>query len=308
VTEEANNKIDLDKAIIQELEMTLLKQNQLRAHILRLDLIHPVLSGNKWFKLKYYMDEIKEKNFKKVLTFGGAFSNHIIATAFAAKQSGIESIGIIRGEKPATLSHTLKQAAAYGMKFKFVDRKWYASKSEPENKTVLQNEFNDAYIIPEGGAGKNGIKGSKEILLLTPKQNYTHIVCAIGTGTMYLGLVNSSVAGQEIIGITILKGMNDMMDELIKRIEDPLKIKFCKIFYEYHFGGYAKKSSALFHFMNSFYQQTTIPTDFVYTGKLFFAFNDLVGKKYFAPGSKILLIHSGGLQGNQSLPPGNLLF
>jgi 1-aminocyclopropane-1-carboxylate deaminase len=282
-----------------------LTEKNIRADVLRLDKIHPVISGNKWFKLKYYLQEAQEKNHKTILTFGGAYSNHIIATACAAKEFGLKSIGIIRGEKPIELSHTLQQAKNYGMQLEFISRDEYKTKNENSFQNVLVEKFPGCFIIPEGGAGENGIKGSAEILNYINPNDYTHILCAVGTGIMFAGLINPSSEKQKTIGICVLKGMHNEYKELINDIK---KRDNCAINHDYHFGGYAKKNDALIKFMNDFYLQTKIPTDFVYTSKLFYAMLDLVKKKYFDPGSKLLIIHSGGLQGNASLVSGTLIF
>ena len=273
--------------------------------MLRLDKIHPVISGNKWFKLKYYLENFKKNNFYGILTFGGAYSNHIIATAYAAKLAGIKCKGIIRGETPPELSHTLKECIKYGMQLEFVTRENYRQK----NLLIERGQnFPGYYTIPEGGAGPLGEKGCREILDLVNKETYSHFACAVGTGTMFIGLANSSLPQQHIIGISVLKGMKNLTDQFNELVYQPEKIKYSKIFYDYHGGGYARYTPELFSFMNDFYLQTGIPTDFVYTGKLVYAIKDLVKKGYFPLGSRLLIIHSGGLQGNISVPKGTLIF
>lgn len=280
----------------------------IQADVLRLDKIHPVISGNKWFKLKYYLSDAMVQKKQTIISFGGAYSNHIVATACAAKEAGFASVGIIRGEPSTDPSPALQTAAAYGMQLQFIDRIAYRHKTEPAFLDTLSEKFPSPYIIPEGGSGEAGIKGSEEILGLTEKNRYSHVFCAIGTGTMFLGLVNAIVPGQHVHGICVLKGMRNLPDELGKRLADPLKINQCTIHNEYHFGGYARKNAELIHFMNQLYAKTGIPTDFVYTAKLFYAVIDLAGKDELKPGSKLLIIHSGGLQGNRSLPAGTLNF
>jgi 1-aminocyclopropane-1-carboxylate deaminase len=278
---------------------------KLHVEVLRLDNIHPVISGNKWFKLKYYLGDALTKQADTIITFGGAWSNHIIATAYAAKVFGLKSVGVIRGEKPGRLSQTLQDASGYGMTLEFISRSDYALKNDDSMRRVFEEKFGNMFLIPEGGAGVLGIKGSKEILSQVELEKYSHIMCAIGTGTMFTGIVNSSLASQQIIGINVLKGMNFIPEQFI---EHPSKASNCKIFDNYHFGGYAKKTAGLIGFMNDFYKTTGIPTDFVYTGKLVFALFDLINLNFFPAGSKVLVIHSGGLQGNLSLPSKTLLF
>jgi len=276
--------------------------------VLRLDTIHPVISGNKWFKLKNYLLDAIQKGHDTIITFGGAYSNHIIATACAAKEYGFNAIGVIRGEESPQLSHTLQLAREYGMKLRFIGRDQYKKmRDSVDEYEELLEKFHGAYIIPEGGQGKQGIKGSEEIMGLARK-NYSHIICAIGTGTMYIGLANAMDKAQYIIGIPVLKGMADLLSQFEPYLDDPGKINQCSIQYDYHFGGYAKRKPELIDFMNRMYAETAIPTDFVYTGKLFYATTDLIERNYFGPGTKLLVIHSGGLQGNHSLSPGTLNF
>ena len=300
--------INIENITIDELHLPELSGKNLHADVLRLDKIHSVISGNKWFKLKYYLQEAVEKKCKTIITFGGAYSNHIIATAFAAKEFHLKSIGIIRGEEPSQLSHTLILAKEYGMDLIFISRNEYSKKDDDDFINKLQLKYPDSLIIPEGGAGIKGIAGSSEILKLTNSNVYTHILCAIGTATTFLGLANAANLNQQIIGICVLKGMNDLLQQKKNFLKDEKQVNNCYINYDYHFGGYAKMNDELFHFMNSFYHKTGVPTDFVYTAKLFYAVFDLIKKDFFPHASKLLIIHSGGLQGNDSLPKGKLNF
>jgi 1-aminocyclopropane-1-carboxylate deaminase len=273
--------------------------------VLRLDLIHPVISGNKWFKLKEYLKEAKILNKKIILTFGGAYSNHIVATAASAKQNGFNSIGIIRGERPTVLSHTLKDAMNFGMNLFFLSRNNYKKKLIPTEVFDRHNE--DIYVINEGGYGAKGVEGAKSILQLINSSSYTYIIDVVGTGTTIAGLIEASEKHQSVIGISSMKNNYSMQQETEKFLSEENRHRF-KLIHDYHFGGYAKYTQQLIDFMNEWYRQTDIPSDFVYSGKLFFAVNDLLEKKYFPPGSKLLVMHSGGLQGNQSLPKGTLIF
>ena len=274
--------------------------------VLRLDLIHPVISGNKWFKLKEYLREAQAVNKKIILTFGGAYSNHIVATAASAKENGFKSIGIIRGEKPTVLSHTLLQAMSYGMDLFFISREDYKRKFIPP---LVLDRYNkeEIYIINEGGYGEKGVEGAKDILHQIDSSSYTHILDALGTGTTVAGLIESSAKHQTIIGVSSLKNNFSLQQEIEWFLSKENRQRF-QLIHDYHFGGYAKYTQELIDFMNEWYRQTNIPSDFVYTGKLFFAVNDLLEKNFFPPNSKLLIIHSGGLQGNQSLPKGTLIF
>jgi len=296
--------LSTESIAVDEVDLQLLREKNVTLWVLRLDKMHPIISGNKWFKLKYYLEQAVTSGKNHIATFGGAYSNHIIATAAVGKLFGLKTMGIIRGEKPATLSHTLKQALAYGMEIIFMSREQYRGQQMPIGITDRDNFF----VINEGGYGITGAKGAAEILNYCQKQNYSHIACAVGTSTMMAGLVAASTPGQEVIGIPVLKNDEGAEKDLFKLLSPKDRVKKIKRITAYHFGGYAKYTAELISFMNQFYTQTHIPTDFVYTGKLFYGIIDLVQNNYFPKGSNLLLVHSGGLQGNLSLPKGTLIF
>jgi 1-aminocyclopropane-1-carboxylate deaminase len=291
----AFDQITVDEIISNDLE-----EKNTRISVLRLDKIHPVISGNKWFKLKYWLEDARTKNKDHILTFGGAYSNHIVATAAAGRMQGWKTTGIIRGERPGILSPTLQQAAEYGMELIFLSREDFRNRKLPGG-------LNDAYIINEGGYGELGVKGAEEILDHCKKDRFTNICCAVGTTTMMAGLIKTAAAEQEVTGFPVLKNPSAETELLMLLSEHDQKKKFLFV-HDYHFGGYAKRTGELIKFMNELHRSTGIPTDFVYTGKLFYAVWDLVKKNLFPPGSHILIIHSGGLQGNQSLPKDLLIF
>ena len=274
---------------------------QVEVSVLRLDKIDPLLSGNKWFKLRYYLEEAIQQGKKTVVTFGGAWSNHIIATAKASKLFNLSSIGIIRGERPGILSTTLKQAEELGMELHFVSREDYAEKRIPT--TLGEDEY---YLINEGGYGELGAKGASTIVDQFEQNNFSHICCATGTGTMLAGIRNAVAPDRKVVGISVMKNNLSLEEAVMSLLSDP-SLPFT-ILHEYHFGGYAKLTTELTSFMNDFYNKTGIPTDIIYTAKLFFAVNDLIKKNYFPAGSHVLVIHSGGLQGNASLGKGTLIF
>jgi 1-aminocyclopropane-1-carboxylate deaminase len=273
--------------------------------VLRLDLVHPVVSGNKWFKLKEYIAEAREQKKRIILTFGGAFSNHIVACAAACNEGGFNSIGVIRGEKPETLSDTLQDAMRYGMQLHFITREAYKHKLLPQNIYHTFDE-NKIYIIGEGGYGIKGCQGASSILT-SIQPDYTHIIAAAGTGTTVAGLVAAALPHQKIIGVSVLKNHYSLEKEINALLPPQNQHQFTLI-HDLNFGGYAKYTPELISFMNLWYKQTAIPSDFVYTGKLFYAVHHLIEKDFFPIGSKILLVHSGGLQGNRSLPKGTLMF
>ncbi len=272
--------------------------------VLRLDKIHPVISGNKWFKLRLYLEEATRMNKKILGTFGGAYSNHLLATAAAADLMGWKSIGIIRGERPRQLSDTLADAQLYGMQLEFVTRENY--KNKKTTSSLHPDHPDDIYWIPEGGYGTLGAGGAGEILSQADGGAYDVIIAAVGTGTMIAGLTKASLPHQQIIGIPVLKNESLLTD--IQQLLPDTDHQRVSLVSDYYFGGYAKKTKQLISFMNDWYQQTGIPSDFVYTGKLFYAVNDLLHKDFFSQARQILVVHSGGLQGNRSLPKGTLIF
>ncbi|MEP6683391.1 MAG: pyridoxal-phosphate dependent enzyme [Parafilimonas sp.] len=267
----------------------------IKLNVLRLDKIHPVVSGNKWFKLKYHLQQAIKNNCASVVTFGGAFSNHILATAYCCNKQNISCTGFIRGEEPAHYSQTLLDAKALNMQLIFLNREDYANKKSEikVNKSV--------YFIAEGGYGETGAKGAAEILdFVQHLSDYDYIICACGTGTMLAGIANAGLSNQQYIGISVMKNNFSLQDEMLLLVNDEAKSRV-KILHDYHFGGYAKYTQALIDFMNKIYQTHKLPLDFVYTAKALYAIYNLTEKKYFKEGSKVLFIHSGGLQGNRSL-------
>jgi len=290
-------KIDLDQAGIYPIHSSVFAKKGLNVSVLRLDRLHPVVSGNKWFKLRYYLDQASREG-SDIITFGGAWSNHLIATAFACRELNIACSGIVRGEKPANLSPTLEAAAEYGMKLFYCNRQAYAEKQIPES-IPLEN----AMIIPEGGYGSLGASGFATVGERWPLQEFDHICCAVGTGTMLAGLAQTVSA--KLTGISVMNN-NFSLKAAINAILD--KPAAFSIHHDFHFGGYAKVNQDLINFMNRWFEETGIPSDFVYTGKLFYAIETLATQDYFPTGSSVLLIHSGGLQGNQSLATGKLKF
>jgi 1-aminocyclopropane-1-carboxylate deaminase/D-cysteine desulfhydrase-like pyridoxal-dependent ACC family enzyme len=274
-------------------------------NVLRLDRIHPIVSGNKWFKLQEYLRKAMETGSEGILTFGGPFSNHIVAAAFAARAYGLRSRGIIRGEEPKIWSPTLRDASEYGMDLIFVAREDYRS---PEGWLKKKGLLHSTWTtIPEGGAGPEGRKGAAAILKLVPAlETYSHICCAVGTGTMLAGIIQSALPHQQLVGISSLKGKDELTPAICSWVGTD-KAPF-RIFFDFHFGGYARYTEGLLAFMRELYQKHNLPTDFVYTGKLMYGIRELSAQGYFPPGSKLLIIHSGGLQGNRSLDDKELIF
>jgi 1-aminocyclopropane-1-carboxylate deaminase len=296
--------LHFDKITTQKIEAEWLNNNEVSLDILRLDLLHPIISGNKWFKLKYYLLEAQQLGKATIATFGGAYSNHILATAFACKSFGLQSVGFIRGEQPEDYSTTLQQAEEYGMKLIFISRDQYRQKEKVADEF---KQFN-WYWIAEGGYGSTGAKGAEDILKYTNSKIYTHILASVGTGTMLGGLLMSAEPTQQVIGISSMKG-NTSLEKAVANLITPLvPDASIQIIHDYHFGGYGKHPDHLIEFIKQTNEKHDLPLDIVYTGKLFYGIKDLVGKKYFTKGSKLLMIHSGGLQGNASLEDNVLSF
>lgn len=262
-------------------------------YIKREDLLHPFVSGNKLRKLKYNILEAKLLKKDTLVTFGGAFSNHVAAVAYAGFENGFKTIGIIRGdelENKIEDNPTLSFAQNHGMHFKFVSRVDYRSKNSIEYNDMLSVEYPNSYIIPEGGTNSLAIKGCEEILTLED-QNFDYLCTCVGTAGTISGLINSATTAN-IIGFSVLKG-----DFLANEISSWTQKTNWEINSDYYFGGYAKVSDELINFINNFKKQYQIPLDPVYTGKMVFGVLDLIQKNYFLPDAKILMIHTGGLQG-----------
>lgn len=276
--------------------------------MLRLDMVHPDISGNKWYKLKYNLIEAADQGKRTILTFGGAFSNHIAAVAAAGEQFNFKTIGIIRGEElSGEENHTLKFAKEHGMQLEFISREEYRRKNDPEFIEKLKDRFGDFYLVPEGGSNLSGVKGCAEILKAVDK-DYDYICCACGTGATLAGLAVSAEPKQGVIGFPALKGggflkkeIDHFIDEYFKKEKKEASSSNYSLCCDYHFGGFAKYTDELIDFIRNFKQDQGIELDFIYTGKMMYGIYDLVSKSYFPKGSKILAIHTGGLQGNRSL-------
>ena len=249
--------------------------------MLRLDEIHPVISGNKLFKLHYFLEEAKRSSNKTIITFGGAYSNHLAATAFACKRNHIKSIAFVRGEKPAVLSSTLLFCGQQQMQLNFLSRSSYKEIHKEEFLAQLKRDYRDFVLVPEGGFSLLGAKGAALIPRFFNRAMYTHVCVAVGTATTLAGIINASGNNYETIGFSVLKNLHDINDRL-KTLHAISTAKY-DVNGDYHFGGYAKKTDELIGFINTFYDQHRIPLDFVYTGKMMFGVSDLIQKNYFPP-------------------------
>lgn len=292
-------ELNLQSAFIQKID-TSNSKNAVEASILRLDVLDTFISGNKWFKLHFFLKKAVECKAKNIASFGGYFSNHIVATAYACLQQNLNCILYVRGEEPLQYSPTLQKVKDFGATLIFLNRANYA------NKKQTSGLIDDTYFIPEGGNGELGVKGAGLIYTTYNLELYDYILAACGTGTTIAGILNKASSKQKIIGLNILKGYENLEQEIIAFAKNDNK-NFI-LLNNYHFGGYAKFNQTIIDYMNNFYKINKIPTDFVYTGKLCYAFENLLANNYFKPNSKVLLIHSGGLQGNLGLKNGLLTF
>lgn len=287
-----------------KLEISEFTEIGIELFIKRDDLIHPVISGNKWRKLKYNLERAKKENYKTLLTFGGAFSNHIHAAAYACNEYGLNSIGIIRGDDPGMkLNSTLSDCKNYGMHLHFISREDYKRKNEIEFINDLTNLFGDFYLIPEGGANYEGIIGCKKILE-EENQTYDFICCTAGTGTTLTGVLLSLRKGEKLLGFPAIKGGEYLNEEIEKNIlkyfpGEINKMNSLQLIYNYHFGGFAKVNNELKNFVKDFFNQTNIQLDLIYNGKMMFGLFEMIRQGYFKKGTRILAIHCGGTQGNR---------
>lgn len=293
----------INTELIKLQELVLGTEKGVQFDVLRLDLIHPIISGNKWYKLRYYLEDAIANNCSEIASFGGAYSNHIVAMACACNENRLKSIGFIRGDEIYPLSPTLQTAKDFGMELHFINRTEYKTKET----LIAKNQKPGRYWIPEGGYGKLGAKGASTMLESINLQSYHYIVAAVGSGTMIAGLLNASLANQNVIGISSQKNNSSLSSE-VSALVAPQNLERFLFLSDYHFGGFAKHPDQLLDFMRDFWIRESVPTDIVYTSKVFYAMTDLLKKDFFKKGDRILVIHSGGLQGNLSLPKNTLPF
>lgn len=283
-------KIQTDKISFPSLE-----RRNISLFIKRLDQIDPFISGNKWYKLKYNLLEAKNNGFDTVLTFGGAYSNHILATASAARLNGLRSIGVIRGEETLPLNFTLRQSKENNMVLSYFDRSEYKRKYDHDVLENLRSRFGNFYLIPEGGFNSLAVKGSEEIL--EDHANYDFICVSVGTGCTLAGIVNSSFNYQSVLGFPAIKGSWSLHNDISSCVRN----NNWRLIEDYHFGGYGRFTEKLIIFINDFYVDHGIALDVLYTGKMMCGIFDMIDKDFFDDGSSILVIHTGGLQGNNGM-------
>ncbi|MEJ2161987.1 MAG: pyridoxal-phosphate dependent enzyme [Robiginitalea sp.] len=285
------------EAVIQKIELPELKRLGITLAIKREDLLFPMLSGNKYRKLKYNLRLAGEQGHTTLITFGGAFSNHLHATAAAGQQYGFRTIGFVRGEEldKQPLNPTLSEARDRGMQLEFISRERYRKKADPVFIGAIQARHGRAYFLPEGGTNELAIKGCEEILGAADR-DYTHICCAVGTGGTLAGIVRAARSGQKVQGYPALRasGLGAALGRWIPG-------KNWELIEEYHFGGYAKIDRSLIDFINEFHELTGVPLDPVYTGKMIYGILQEIQLGRIEEGSSILAIHTGGLQGTRGM-------
>jgi len=274
-----------------------LEKAGVRLLVKREDLNHPYVSGNKWWKLKYNLKRAREENHETILTFGGPYSNHIFATAAAAREVGFKSIGIVRGEKHAPLNSTLAFAERHGMLLHFVPREDYRKKTDNDFIEALHHRFGHFFLIPEGGTNTLAVQGCNEFGTSLLNDDFHHVMLPVGTGGTMAGIIGGLPANKNIIGVSVLKG-GEFLEMDVRTLLGATyrNTAMWTINANYHFGGYAKHTPELLSFIKAFNDKHGIPIEYVYTGKMFAAIFDLVRKGNFSRGDSILAIHTGGLQ------------
>lgn len=296
--------IDEGRVIIQPLDREWYDQKVAALDMLRLDLVHPIVSGNKWYKLRLNMKHAIDSGFKSVVTFGGGYSNHLIAAAHVARKFSLPSIGIVRGKYPV-LTPTLQACKDEGMELIFVSQEDYDNDQEPKWARNLTVHFDEIFIIPEGGANEWGRVGAGLINRFI-NASYTHVVLSVGTGTTFIGIRSKLDARQQMLGFVPMKQGTYLGSYIADHVPVEMNRNW-KLFDEWHFGGFGRWNKELLMFLNAFYTTSDIPLDMVYTGKMMYGLQQMLIADYFTEDDKILCIHSGGLQGNSSVK-GELIY
>lgn len=286
-------------APIEKVPLPKYKEHNVQLFVKREDMLHTYISGNKWRKLKYNLKAAREQGQQTLLTFGGAFSNHIAAVAAAGQEYGFKTVGIIRGEEHVPLNPSLQFAQAQGMQLQYMEREIYRKKGTPELVEKLREQYGAFYLLPEGGTNKLAVKGCAEITQEFEHDHFDFVCTACGTGGTLAGLLVGMDRRAQLLGFPALKGgsfLKAEIDQLTKNYNNQIYHNF-QLITDYHFGGYAKWKPELINFINLFRDTTGIPLDPIYTGKMFYGIIDLIEKQYFKPGTRLLAIHTGGLQG-----------
>lgn len=285
-------------APLQLLSDPLLRAKGITLYLKREDLLHPGIPGNKWRKLYYNLQEARRQGKTMLLTFGGAYSNHIAAVAAAGREFGFPTLGLIRGEEHLPLNPTLASAAAAGMELRYLDRESYRRKSDPEFLQALQGQYPQAWLLPEGGTNLLALQGCADIVADIGLP-YDVLCCPAGTGGTLAGLVAGLAGQKQVIGFPALKGGEGLVADIRALLQAYAGRDYpnWRLETAYHFGGYAKMKPELLNFVRSFQQQHQVLLDPVYTAKMMYGLYDLVGQGHFAPGTTLVALHTGGVQG-----------
>lgn len=297
------NLFDFKKPDVIQLKNQLFDDAGIEVWVARIDQIHKQISGNKIYKLQHYLNKAIEGRKSEIKSFGGYYSNHLHALAYAGWKLNIKTTGIIRGEKPAVLSATLLNCRDWGMHLQYTNRARY----DEIKRSINTSMEDDCIVIPEGGYGKEGMLGASDIYDDVGGSRFSHIITECGTGTTVTGILSKLNRDQKIIGVSVLRGHYTLKEEISSLLPGS-DLRNLIIDESHHFGGFARYNNELIQFMNHWYMTTGIPTDFVYTGKMFYALVDQIKNGFFEKGTKLLALHSGGLQGNRSLKPGVLVY
>lgn len=288
---------------IQQLKHHLFTEHGINVFVKRDDLIHPIISGNKFRKLKYSLEHARNHGFKGILSFGGAFSNHIHALAYACKQANLKSLGIIRGESFYAKNPTLSDAQRWGMDLKFVNRETYKKRYNNDYLTDIQNEFPDYYIVPEGGSNKHALQGVAEVIdEINNELQWDHMITPVGSGGTLAGLIGGDNNKHKLIGIAVLKQAEYLNNEIMALLPENKKhFDNWQLALDYHCGGYAKFNKEAEQKMLTFAKQLNLPIEPLYSGKMILALFDFIAKGKFNKGSTVVILHTGGLQGLSGL-------
>lgn len=294
-----NNQFLLPESPVQEIHHPLLEQKKIKLSIKRDDLLHPIISGNKWRKLKYNLIHMKNKGCNSFVTFGGAFSNHLYASAMACKTFNLEGHAIIRGPELDKHNPTIKMALACGMHLHVIDRKTYRLRHDDTYLKTLQTEFPSSFLIPEGGTNTAALYGVAELARSLPLSDY--VVCATGSGGTVAGLAKGCPSSTNVIGIAVLKQADYLNQEISKLLTDSHSGASWQLLTNHHYGGYGKFTDDVWTFCQLMKKAYLLPLEPIYTGKMLFAIWQLISQDYFPKGTRIMAIHTGGLQGLDGL-------
>lgn len=294
---------------IEPLSLGFAEKKLIKIDCLRLDKIHPFVSGNKWYKLKYPILHGYQMGKRQFLSFGGAYSNHLHALAYAGKHLNVKTIGVVRGEMLTPLNPTLQDCVDWGMELVWLPRDLYRNYASPVNASGnISHEaqahflslYPDAHIIPEGGACPDGVLGVESLfnaLQHQAKLDYDYIATPVGSGATLAGLVRAKIGRAKCLGFSALRGARDLECRVEQQLEDAVRINEWSIAHDYHFGGFAKIHPRLTNFISDIYQQYSLLLDPIYTGKMLYGLAEFIHQGRIASGSKVLMLHTGGLQG-----------